>query len=89
MTDLEWEKQKEAAKTAPILDVANMTGLTIIKRGRYYTSKEHDSLVIDTKKNFFYHNSQHVNGDTIAMLPQVVNRKRCFKHRVSLAQNSG
>ncbi len=68
MTDLEWEKQKEAAKTAPILDVANMTGLTIVKRGRYYTSKEHDSLVIDTKKNFFYHNSQHVNGDTIAML---------------------
>ena len=42
MTDLEWEKQKEAAKTAPILDVANMTGLTIVKRGRYYTSKEHD-----------------------------------------------
>lgn len=78
MTDLEWERQKEAAKTAPILDVANMTGLTIIKKGHYYTSKEHDSLIIDPKKNIFYHNSQHVNGDTIAML-QHFNGLSCQK----------
>lgn len=64
----EYEKKKEAAKSASILDIARLTGYTLVKRGSYYSFKEHDSVVIDTRKNVFYHNSQHESGDTISLL---------------------
>lgn len=68
MTDSEFERRKEVAKSVSILDIAAMTGYTLVKRGNYWSFKEHDSVVIDTKKNIFYHNSQHLCGDPIKML---------------------
>lgn len=68
MTNSEFEKRKEAARSASILDVASLTGYTLVRRGSYWSFKEHDSVVINPKKNIFFHNSQHVSGDPIRLL---------------------
>lgn len=61
-------QRKQAAKAVPIVKVAALVPLTLKKKGAYYTFAEHDSVVIDPKRNCFWHNSQHVQGDTIAFL---------------------
>jgi len=63
-----FEKRVEAAKSAPILLVAGDTGFRLVRRGSYYTFAEHDSVVIDARRNCFWHNSQKVQGDAIKML---------------------
>lgn len=45
-------------KSVPIIEYANMLGFTVIKRGHYYSTKEHDSLSIDPESNYYWRNSQ-------------------------------
>lgn len=40
-----------------ITDYAQMLGMTLVKKGRYYSLKEHDSVMIDPDKNLFTRNS--------------------------------
>lgn len=50
-------------KSYPIIDYAAMIGLQPIKRGNFYTLREHDSVVINPNTNMFYRNSNDVHGD--------------------------
>ena len=46
----------------PITDYAQRLGFTLVRRGRYYSLKEHDSVIIDTAKNCFWRNSRFASG---------------------------
>lgn len=52
----------ENIKAVPITDYAQRSGYTLVRKGRYYTLKEHDSVMIDTAKNCFWRNSRFVKG---------------------------
>lgn len=41
-----------------IIDYAEEIGFHIVKRGKYYSLKEHDSVMIDPEKNCFWRNSE-------------------------------
>lgn len=45
-----------------IRDYARYLGYTVVKRGRYYSLKEHDSVRIDPEKNCFWRNSKPGHG---------------------------
>lgn len=57
--------QTEDIKKISILDYAGSLGFTPVKKGRYYSLKEHDSVIIDTEKNKFWRNSAGVSGSVI------------------------
>lgn len=57
-----WQKLKEQI---PICDYAAFLGYTVIRCGRYYTLKEHESVRIDPVKNCFWRNSQIGDGQAI------------------------
>lgn len=40
-----------------ITDYAQELGFTLVRKGKYYSLKEHDSVMIDPEKNFFWRNS--------------------------------
>lgn len=46
----------------PIIDYAARLGFTLVRKGRYYSLKEHDSVMIDTEKNCFWRNSRFSKG---------------------------
>ncbi len=56
------EKIKQQVK---LTDYAEMLGFTLVKKGKYYSTKEHDSLMIDPEKQKFWHNSLGISGDII------------------------
>lgn len=56
---------QEIKQRVRIEDLAPLYGLTLIKKGNYLTSKEHDSLMIHPEKQKFWHNSQLTGGDVI------------------------
>ena len=49
-------------KSVPITDFAERIGYTLVRKGKYYSLKEHDSVVIDTEKNCFWRNSRFSKG---------------------------
>ena len=55
-------------KKKDILSVAESLGMDLIKIGRSYKWKEHDSFVFDTRKNTFYWNSRGFGGDCIKLV---------------------
>lgn len=52
----------EDIKAIPITDIAGRLGLTVVRKGRYFSLKEHDSTIIDTGKNCFWRNSRFTQG---------------------------
>lgn len=48
-----------------IVDYASRMGFTVIRKGRYFSLKEHDSVIIDPEKNCFWRNSKLGNGNSI------------------------
>lgn len=52
----------DSIKAIPITDLAEKMGFRIVKRGRYYSLSEHDSVMIDTDKNCFWRNSRFSKG---------------------------
>lgn len=49
-------------KSIPITDLAQRMGFTLVRKGRYFSLKEHDSVIIDTQKNCFWRNSVFSQG---------------------------
>lgn len=45
-----------------IIDLAQDFGFTLVRKGRYYSLKEHDSVMIDPDKNCYWRNSNPGNG---------------------------
>lgn len=43
----------------------------LIRKGRYFTTDEHDSLIIDPRKALFFWNSRGLMGDAVSYLIQV------------------
>jgi len=52
----------ENIKAVPITDLAERMGFRLVRRGRYYSLKEHDSVMIDVGKNCFWRNSRFQQG---------------------------
>lgn len=44
-------------KTIPITDYAARIGFTVIRKGQYFSLREHDSVIINPHKNCFWRNS--------------------------------
>jgi len=63
-------QQKAEAKN--IVDVAQSLGMDLVKNGRNYTWADHDSFVLNTKKNLFYWNSRQKGGGAIQLV-QLIN----------------
>ena len=67
---------KEEAKRLSIISVAEQLGIELKRTGSYsYTWTEHDSFVIDARKNEFHWNSKTEFGDVIQL---VLTKKRCI-----------
>ena len=49
-------------KAVPITDFAQRSGYSLVRKGKYYSLKEHDSVIIDTNKNCFWRNSRYAKG---------------------------
>ena len=63
---------KEAAKKLSILSVAEQLGMELKRTGAYsYTWTEHDSFVIDARKNDFHWNSRSEFGDVIQLVQTI------------------
>lgn len=63
---------KEAAKNISIIPVAEQLGMELKRTGAYsYTWTEHDSFVIDAKKNDFHWNSRSEFGDVIQLVQTI------------------
>ena len=63
---------KEAAKNISIISVAEQLGMRLKRTGAYsYKWTEHDSFVIDVKKNDFHWNSRSEFGDVIQLVQTI------------------
>ena len=63
---------KEEAKRLSIISVAEQLGMELKRTGSYsYNWVEHDSFVIDAKKNEFYWNSRTEFGDVIQLVQSI------------------
>ena len=49
-------------KEIPIVDHAERMGFTLTKKGKYYSLREHDSVMISVEKNCFWRNSTFSSG---------------------------
>lgn len=52
----------ENIKSIPIVSIAEQMGFCAVRKGRYYSLKEHDSVIIDADKNCFWRNSKFSKG---------------------------
>ena len=63
---------KEEAKRLSIISVAEQLGIELKRTGSYsYTWTEHDSFVIDARKNEFHWNSRTEFGDVIQLVQSI------------------
>ncbi|MBF0786952.1 MULTISPECIES: PBECR4 domain-containing protein [unclassified Streptococcus] len=58
----------EHARSRAILDVANELHMELVRSGRDYRWKEHDSMVISPDKNMWNWFSRHQGGDVISLV---------------------
>ena len=59
------EKYEYIRNNISVVDFARRCGFTPIKKGKYYSLKEHDSVIIDTRKNCYWQNSVAGSGSSI------------------------
>lgn len=52
----------ENIKAVPITDYAQRSGFQLVRKGKYFSLKEHDSVMIDVNKNCFWRNSRFSKG---------------------------
>ena len=77
MTELESRRGKsrrervEFARSRDILDVANELRMELVRSGRDYRWKEHDSLVISPDKNLWKWFSRNTGGDSISLVETI------------------
>lgn len=55
----------EQVKSFPIVEYASMIGYTPVKKGSYWSLKEHDSVMIDPRKNTYRRYSQSMKSGSI------------------------
>lgn len=51
-TQLRWERE-QMKKEIPITEYAASLGFTLVRRGRFFSTKEHDSIMIDPANNTY------------------------------------
>lgn len=68
-------------KEIQITDYAKELGYTLVKKGRYYSLKEHDSVIIDPEKNYFWRNSQPGAGSSIGYGDSVIGFAKMFSDK--------
>ena len=61
----------EFARSRDILDVANELRMELVRSGRDYRWKEHDSLVISPDKNLWKWFSRNTGGDSISLVETI------------------
>lgn len=61
----------EFARSRDILDVANELQMELVRSGRNYRWKEHDSLVISPDKNLWKWFSRNTGGDAISLVETI------------------
>ena len=61
----------EFARSRDILDVANQLHMELVRSGRDYRWKEHDSLVISPDKNLWKWFSRNTGGDAISLVETI------------------
>ena len=61
----------EISRSSDILDVANELNMELVRDGKDYRWKEHDSLVISPDKNKWNWFSRHQGGDVIALVETI------------------
>lgn len=59
------EIYREIKSEIRIEDYARKLGYTVVRKGRYFSLKEHDSVMIDPMKNCFWRNSEPGQGNAI------------------------
>ena len=75
------QKLRDIAHGKDIVAVAHSLGMELEKTGKNYIWREHDSFVLDVRKNIFYWNSQGFGGDSIRLVELM---KECsFKEAVA------
>lgn len=66
MNEETFEEYVAKVKQFPIIKYAEMCGYSVVHKGnKYYSLKEHDSVIIDPEKNSFFRNSNGVGGSII------------------------
>ena len=68
MNHFERQAMLAEMKKKDILSVAESLGMDLIKIGRSYKWKDHDSFAFDTRKNTFYWNSRGFGGDCVKLV---------------------
>lgn len=66
-----WEKRVQYARARDILDVAQELGMDLVRSGRDYRWKEHDSMVISPDKNLWNWFRENKGGDVISLVETV------------------
>lgn len=56
------EVRNAIVENISIISIAHELGMTPVKKGRYYSLKEHDSVMIDPERNCYWRNSVAMNG---------------------------
>ena len=55
----------DRCKAVDIVDFARSNGLAVVSKGRDYRLEDHNSFVLDRRKQTFHWNSQNIHGDII------------------------
>ena len=79
------EKFKRIREDLSIIEYASRSGFTLVRKGKYYSLKEHDSVMIDPVKNVYWQNSKMGYGKCIgkegSIIDFAVNFNRIKKYK--------
>ena len=67
------QEQIDQAKQVPVERIAKFAGYTVVKKGRYFSLAEMDSLMINTRKNLWWRYSNGTHGNSIDFLIEFAN----------------
>ena len=70
-TKEERQARKDYAKNRSIIEVAEGLGMELVRSGRDFRWKEHDSMVLSPEKNLWNWFSQNKGGDTIDLVQEI------------------
>lgn len=74
--DLNRELYARIKREIKIEDIAKELGFTIVRKGKYLSTKEHDSLRINAEKNIFIRNSSGEKGTVIDFIECFTNQSK-------------
>lgn len=73
-------QRERIVKSVPITDYAESQGYHLVRKGRYYALKEHDSVRIDPDRNWYWRNSESGTGTSIGKGGSVIDFAMNFKN---------